>query len=218
MKHTIFVHVPKTGGTSIQNALKENQDGVEYTIQSANVPLPNKVSPIINFAHATLQWLVDGGAMTRERLEAWRVISIMRNPWARLVSGYWAQSHHSSDIIRTFIYNKGPTFQAFAEWVVESGELPPIDRGGVKQGQWANPQLEWYMLDDEYRIDTLLRTEHLDRDWKEVRSSLGLHTTTLGRANERRDRPSYRSFYTPRLRQLVGDFYAADIELGGYTF
>ena len=77
----IFVHIPKTGGTSVEQAFSEFDDFKD--VYSAEITGRQEDRSL---KHATLQWISDNYPVEYERYYKW---SIVRNPFDLLVSGYW---------------------------------------------------------------------------------------------------------------------------------
>ncbi len=72
----IFLHVPKTGGTSIAAALAA----------FADIAVPDERM------HLTLDECAD--YLTDREIRTWRKVMVVRNTWDRMVSAYW---HHLRD-------------------------------------------------------------------------------------------------------------------------
>jgi len=208
----LMIHVPRTGFTSIARTLQDNADGVSF----ADYPAPEEpYADVVQFVHATPAWLVRFGRIDRALLRDRLVFAGLRNPWDRLLSGYCACAQSPRAAQRQLIEEHGPDFERFAEWVV-SGAVPPMIGTATKDGRWANPQVDWLMVEGELVVDELLRYETLHQDWRRLRRRLGV-TAFLRPSNVTVHR-YYRQYYPPRLRTLVGDFYADDCALGSYTF
>lgn len=130
--------------------------------------------------------------------EIWRSyfkFAFVRNPWDRQVSYYFYKTRHETPR-RSF-----ETFLANARRAhVESREI--------------------YTIDGERAVDFLGRYETIDEDFQKAVQAIGLkEPLTLGKANAS-DKPKdrYREFYTDKTRDLVGSWYAREIEELGYTF
>jgi hypothetical protein len=198
MLRALFIHPPKTGGSSVRRLLGKWGD---------------RTCPITHYAHYTVTGLLYAGVLTRQEIENATTFATIRNPWSRLVSGYFAsRAHRSPDVNAMF---RDLTFQAFAEWAI-SGKLPMMRKGGSKHGQFAHPQVRWLFVDGYQVVGHLLRMEHLAKDWKAFRGKIGINKEMMH--VNRSEHAHYRTYYDAKLAQRVGDFYHHDLALGNYDF
>ncbi|MCB1866211.1 MAG: sulfotransferase family 2 domain-containing protein [Chromatiales bacterium] len=144
-----------------------------------------------------------------EHMPAWRVraylgeriwneyfkFSFERNPWDRQVSWY----HYKTKSART-----RPGFDAFL-----------ADR----KRAWVD-NFALYSIDGEIALDFIGRYESLAADFSRVLSTLALEgQVELPRTNvSTRNSDDYRGYYTDQTRVQIGNWYAREIELFGYTF
>lgn len=166
--------------------------------------------------------------------------AFVRNPWSRVVSAYlnkFQSVNVTSEpvIARLRRERKRDDLTAdvpFREFV------DFLSRGNPRKfDEHWRPQ---YLSLKDMRLDFLGRFEHLSRDFAWVRERLEIETplphhnpTGYGEEAERQECvadltaaklkrrgpfPDYRRFYTPRLRDLVGQIYAEDIRRFGYEF
>ena len=200
-KHqSIFVHIPKTGGQSIESVfLKLN--GLDW---EARAPLllrrkepheggPERLAHLMAREYVTLRYI------DRVSFENFFKFAFVRNPWDRLVSEY------------RYLKEKVP-FAAFVERVLAQ-DYPDTSRH-------IRPQLDF--LTDEYGkiiVDFIGRFESIAVDFGEVARRLELGRVKLPHRNSSGlFHRSYRCYYDERLRERVGQFYAADVERLNYSF
>lgn len=218
MTKSLFIHVPKTGGTSIANTIRGPLFSEQASLNKDKRPcfVEGNATSIIRFSHCRPTMLVEWEVFDRQKLNDWFVFSVIRNPWDRLVSGYHAGIQHPRAGNRALHEANGlTTFDKFARWMLD-GNAPYPKRSVMKQGQWVYPQVLWYFVDGKCVIDEILRTESLASDWKKIRSRLGVRSE-VHNANSSRH-ADYRSYYSKSLAVEVGDFYADDCKFGNYTF
>lgn len=189
----VFVHVPRTAGTSITSALYGRFIG--------------------HFG------LVDLLAVAPADVLALPRFTIVRNPWDRLVSAWsfasagGGASHHAAIRVHNPEQYAVPEFATFERFVEEW--LPAHDPKHI-DGIFR-PQQD-YVLDRQGKLDfdhcgrleSLAATE----EWL----SDTLHRPIAFTRQNASARTSYRDYYTPRLRDLVARMYAADIALLNYEF
>lgn len=195
-KNFIFIHVPKTGGNSIQNILKdyseddivalaEHQDGIErFDLRNKNYNT-HKHSTIAEYK-AELDSDFYASAFK---------FAAIRNPWDRMVSAYFAPHRGTVKWDR----------KAFLSLMYD---LPTI-RHYMCEGPLAN------RLDAD--LDFLIRFEQLDRDFDTVCEHIGLPKYKLPKRNQS-IRGHYSEYYDDELRSVVARKFKEEIELGNYSF
>lgn len=203
----IFIHIPKTGGTSIEAVLGMHGERADVGL----VPFPGQVPDRERFYGRGLQHLT--GPRLREELgddavfAAYFKFSVVRNPWDRLVSTCaWADRKWADgrmldrDEFEAFVRRTHAAFTAAAP-----------------RHPHVVPQVE-YVLDAAGRpiVDFLARFETLDRDWQVVRARLGIEADLPVRMRSVH-RP-YAEYYGPDTRAMVAEIYAGDIDAFGYRF
>lgn len=194
-KQFLFIHLPKTGGNSIQIALlKYSEDekvvsvGVDgdnrFNIKSQRYGT-NKHSCLREYAR-----LMEAGIY-----ESLFKFSTIRNPWDKCVSWYF--SPHRG----TTTWNR----KQFVKLVQNS----------IKPARSFLRTCDGGDLDEE--VDFLLRFEHLQKDFETLCNKLHLPQVELPRRNVSKRQP-YQTYYDQQVRNLVAKKFAEEIELGKYTF
>jgi hypothetical protein len=132
--------------------------------------------------------------------EVWRSyfnVAYDRNPWDRQVSWY---------LYKTKSKAARPSFERFM---------------GSRRRAYVNNH-EIYMLDDALAVDFLGRYESLEEDLNKALADASIKqriavpkVNVTPNKDEARD---YRSYYSPRMRDLVADWYQPEISLLGYGF
>lgn len=210
-RRMLFVHVPKTGGMSIEDVFKQG-------CPDARKKRPEQESI---GRHITY-----GQILEREpqAVDYWS-FGFVRNPWARMVSWWsmidkWNHAYgpasgkpqvrvgkmrDGNEMWRTVAAYEG----GFDEFVMRGvHELPRI---GI-------PQITYLRAPDHGReVDFVGRTEQLAADLAVVQRRLGLPVDEVPHHNQS-GHGSYRDFYTPTTRDKVAEVYAEDISLFGYEF
>ncbi|MEC7760828.1 MAG: sulfotransferase family 2 domain-containing protein [Pseudomonadota bacterium] len=206
----IFVHAPKTGGTSL--ALMLEDKAMKDDIMLGDTPKAKKRRGKVKgietsgrlWKHSMLSDLY--GLVTQEEMEDFFVFTLVRNPWDRMVSYYhWlqAQSFDHPAVAKA----KALPFAGFVtdEMILRSMELNPYgryveDRDGVERG------------------DHFIRLEHFREDLAPVEATLGVKFHEIAHENASNRGRDYRSAYDQRGLEAVASACAADIQRFGYCF
>ena len=194
----LFIHVPKTGGNSIQKALLPfsddrieligpHHDGIDrFEIRSPEFKIQK---------HSTLEDY--RRQMDSARFSRLTKFTCVRNPWDRCVSYYF--SPHRGRVKWTA--------EDFADFIRET----------------VNPHSHYLTLESHKRdpfenVDVFLRYEYLEEDFQALCGNLGLADIDLPHLNAS-TRDSYRSYYTQeKLVELVAQKFLPEIERFGYQF
>ncbi|RMH42638.1 MAG: Type II secretory pathway, pullulanase PulA [Alphaproteobacteria bacterium] len=206
----LFIHVPKTGGTSLALALEAR--AMRDDILVGDTPKARRRRRRLRelrtrgrlWKHATLADI--DGLVTPEDLDRLFVFTLVRNPWDRVVSYYhWLREQRFAHpaVARA----KALGFDAFARHPATLAEIRdnPVSR---------------YVTDatGRERCDLFIRLEHLETDIAPLEAHLGFRLCPLPRANVSRRARDFRSYYSDASRQAVGEAAAADIARFGYRF
>jgi hypothetical protein len=190
----IFVHVQKTGGTSITQALRPFCDRRALDdIERSGLPV-----------HASAKEII--AALGRPLWGEYFTFAFERNPWDKIHSLYryqMAKSHLYAKIWK-------PRSPSFDRWMFPYG----VFRKKLR------PSFARYEVDGQVGVKFLGAYESLADDFAEICRRICLPPIELGFHN--RTRPAgytgYREHYSPRMRRRVEGVYRREIALGGYQF
>jgi len=192
---SIFVHVQKTGGSSIRDALGMAQfDAHKHRFASE-----------LRAIYGADTW------------NQYFKFAFVRNPWDRLVS-WWEMMRRNvvegrpRNGFQRYVMERAGTFAEF----LQQCDAEYRDADGAK---WIyRNQLDYLTdADDVLLVDFVGRFEQLQLDFSRVAARLNVAPITLPRVNATVRRP-YASYYSRELRELVAERYAKDIEAFGYLF
>jgi hypothetical protein len=194
-KRFLFVHIQKTAGTSLRQALQTaipDLDTFRGTHDHAASARP----------HLGAEW------------DRYFKAAFVRNPWDRLVSWYSMIREQTEAPYRLWQYvrERASNFEEFLYRCTDTIE----DTDGTKSIVFN--QLD-YISDEQGRVlvDFTGRYEDLEHDARRLFARLGLEMIGLPHARRSQHR-HYSAYYTERTRQLVAERYRRDIEYFGYTF
>ena len=186
----LFVHIPKTGGNSIQNILAPLaedrivcntplQDGTErFELVNDRYPF-SKHSTIREY----YRWLPD------YVFEQLRIFTCIRNPWDRMISYYFSPHRQVSEWSR----------DAFIDML-----------NGVENTE--------HYLHNDYQLDiSYLRFERLDHDFKTICRELDIRYTPLPHRNKSRHH-NYPEYYDDELVEMVKLKSLFEINTFNYQF
>jgi hypothetical protein len=194
----IFIHIQKTGGVAMENALESvAADAVKYfnDLAACRDPLKNRHL----FAADLKAYLGD---------EEWRryfKFAFVRNPWSRLVSWYNMCIERPSNAFMWYVKANARTFDDF---------LNLTDGPAAKT---IFNQLDY--ISDQHGnrlVDFVGRFETIATDFAHICERLGVNVP-LQRRNAGLP-VDYHSYYDARTRQLVAERSRRDIEVFGYQF
>ncbi|SFJ47455.1 Sulfotransferase family protein [Caulobacter sp. UNC279MFTsu5.1] len=135
--------------------------------------------------------------------------AFIRNPWARMASAYGnvGGSRHVADQY---------SFEALIESLPERHATPVADQENAhfKPASYFLPR----DAAGQCRVDILGRVETCQRDWRHITDTVRILPFDLPHYNPADVPTDYRSVYTARTRNIVGDLFAEDIQLGNYDF
>ena len=196
----IFIHIGKTGGTSIEKVLCEE----------LNIPFEEtKKTP------KTGNWWKHEWSMEMrnyvgyENWDEYFKFAFIRNPWDRQVSKY--------EFYMQKVYYQTDASPVNAELAKRFRELP------AKQFLMniINHQNKFICEDDSVAVDFMGKFETLYDDMKQIVNIIvpGLPDScwSLPHKNKTK-RKNYREYYDEESKQKIQEVCKKDIELGNYTF
>ncbi|MCW2798269.1 sulfotransferase family 2 domain-containing protein [Nocardioides sp.] len=198
----LFVHVQKTGGSSIDRAV------------SAAVPDVRRIGALDR--HATL-----GQILNHEpELRSFWTVGFVRNPWERMLSWHrmverfvaGAEAggpNHTRQLKRNpFLAEVAREFPDFESFVMRATD---------RFTRLRTPQVA-YLTSRVRRADFIGRQESLDIDLRAVFARLDLPAPEVPQLNVDRQRPDYHDVYTPAMQRRVAELFERDLNAFGYEF
>ena len=187
----IFIHIPKTGGMSIEQALGKD---------------PKKL-------HAKGWKIKHGTPLEWKNPKFWDkyfTFTVVRNPWDRVISAYFfdLKMLHKS------------AFHKDRRSLIEKLQNKPA-RGFIHYAKnhlsisdaIYRPQSNWF----KNKFDYVCKYENLQEDFDIVCNKIGMPRRKLPHKNRSRHK-HYTEYYNDEARAIVAKKYAKDIERFGYEF
>jgi len=198
----IFIHIPKTGGTSTNSVLREHGrrfqtiEGLHHYILTQK---PDWSVRLRNIEHTAAPVLKE--FLGTETWQEFHTFSIVRNPWARMVSLYsfiQGLKQHPHHIISHTL-----SFEEYVEYLIQTRHVS-----------------QWEFLSDKNGnliVDTVLKTEMLSDEGASFMSKL-LNKDIIIPTKNTSDHKPYTDIYTPRSKDIVAHAFRNDIEKFEYEF
>lgn len=195
----IFLHIPKTAGTSMEEALYDYHD-FDYTDD-----------PHIELAHYY-------DYMNKDEFNSFYKFTTIRNPFNLLYStwGYYVRDN-----------NYNIEFNEWIKWRHEGSisdmesKVPDPRDGNFRLLFFINryPQTFWCVnRHGEFIIDRFLSFENIDNDLNELTNHIGLNDILLPRTNVNRlDQKRYIEYYNQESIEIVKKQFKIDLDLFGYS-
>lgn len=207
----LFVHIAKTGGTSVRTALaplrrRDPWRPLLWACSRMSALSGHRLG--IKFPrHAPASAARD--MLPREFYDQLFKFAFVRNPWDLQVSSW----HH--------LRRERPQLVAgcadFAAFVRH--KLDPLRPWQFHLDTSITPQVD-YVTDRHGRliVDFIGRYERLDRDFADICRRIGVPLATLPHRRQAVDRADYRRYYDDDTAERVARHFADDIERFGYRF
>lgn len=186
----IFIHIPKTGGLSVFNALMPFCDDDKFMRGHASQSDYLKIS----------------------KLENYYQFSFVRNPFARLVSAYFflkggGHNNKHDKKIRDRLKLSGNNFRDFIR----------NDLGCLIEDRVVHfiPQLN-FLNSDVSKVE-IFKIENINFNFKKVCDRIGISNQKILHLNKTKHF-HYSEYYDFETKQIVAEKYAKDIDFLGYEF
>ena len=213
----LFVHVAKTGGSSIRASLAKlrRRDPAfvpslvcdqlsRLTKHTIGAKLPRHAPAVA--AHESLPLSL---------FDSLFKFAFVRNPWDRLVSAYCHFERERTDILQA---QKIHSFNTFVQWITTDGLTYRGPRHTLVHA-FARPQHQHFIdLQGNHLLDFVGRYERLSQDFEIVKSFIDASEVSLPHRRRSTRNDDYRRHYCDISADHVARFYEQDIELFGYRF
>lgn len=185
----IFIHIPKTGGTSLTHMFNMFEYGGAIQNMSR--------SKSIDKRHQGARSLKEEFP---EYFKNFFKFTIIRNPWSRLYSAYIM---YYSNILRT----KGER-PSFDYWLYRVIDKKPIIS-----------QFEMISIDEEIVVDHIMQFENLNQEWESLCTKINKPFAPMVRKNYYKYKPiTLKEAYTQKNIDYVAEMCKKDIEYFNYDF
>lgn len=195
-KKKIFLHIPKTAGSSLSNAIRAQISG---KITGGKRTDWDYHTTIRSFEERLVS------------LDGYKIFTFVRNPWDRMYSWFC--------MLKTNVGGEIDD-KTFKKWLMKgchdmSSAFPD---NGKKYCAQRTSQVEW-MIDSNGNIrpDFIGRFENLEQDYKRLCKYLGIGAQKLGHQKKGNHKP-YQDAYDEEMVEFVRQMHKVDIMEFGYEF
>ena len=217
---SIFVHIPKTAGTSVEHKLGYYQEDDKRKVDHTTI---REIEPIgvisllkslsknheyysrFSFIRiAAQQWMKPSAQLSKSQYENYYKFAFVRNPWARVHSWYY-NVMKDLNLMKILGVEVGCSFKEYLN---------------LHLNQWGlRPQLYW-LVDRRGNIpfDFIGKFENLRGDFSKVCDVLGIENCELPVTRFDAKKVHYSEMYDDQMKAIVAKKYAEEIALFEYKF
>ena len=213
----LFIHIPKTGGSSLRRALNRATAWEAYYVP---LQIVRRVCQLTTYRIGSVLPRHGCAVAARdtvmlEHFLAYHKFAFVRNPWDRLVSSFKHLERERQDVLGP---RKIRTFHEYCDWVLNP-DLGDLGRRTTLIHGFRRTQTE-YLTDHDGKplMDFVGRFERLESDFERILARLNLSASKLGHRRRSQRVSDYRCYYDDHTAELTAHFYRRDLELFGYEF
>lgn len=191
----IFVHIPRTGGSSMENQLMKQLNVGEHSrfVFEINNPVPNRV--VGHYKLSDYSYYVN--------LDDYYTFSIVRNPWDLLVSYYeYFRKKDKTDIVNVI------SLLSFEEFIIYLDKL--------KLKHKVTNFDEWITVGNK-SVNFVAKLENLNDDYKIICNQLDIEYKQIVKSNTS-TRNTYTEYYNSKTKDIVFNLFKNDIIRYGYEY
>ncbi len=203
IRKIIFTHPPKCGGTSFEHFLGFKNYGEHCFL----------------YKHASLIDHIKAIRKINQNTDDFAKISIIRNPWERMVSWYF-NLREKALLAEKFGKPKN-RIQSIASELEFNEFINYIDRFNIRI---FHRDFSYYMFGEvgALEIDFIIRYENYQADFIRALEILKVPTidpSLIPKKNQgTNSSQNYKIFYSEKSKKIISNIYAADIDFFKYTF
>lgn len=199
----IFIHIPKCGGTSIEDVIWPGPRS-EADLWKGQIDETSNKYQTSGLQHLSAKNI--RAEVGEQIFSSYFKFAIVRNPWDKVISQFLYLKRRRRDFRRYLGVTRFVSLKRYLE------ALQKVDHV-----HWAEQYRFLHDDDGTPLVDYIGRFERLDAEFATIAQTLGLSETALPHA-KKSERRNYRDYYTAETRELVAVIYRRDIETFGYEF
>lgn len=207
----LFVHIAKTGGTSVRAALaplrwRDPMYIPQFIASRLSHATGHRIASKLP-RHARI--IAAREMLPRELFDRLFKFAFVRNPWDLQVSSWHHLRRERPQLVEHI-----PDFRSFIQWKLDP-ERPyqyHVDTSIELQTDYLKD------LNDTILVDFIGKYENLQGDFEEACGKIGIPTPALPHKRQAKDRTNYQSYYDDTTAEMISDHFRPDIEILGYSF
>ena len=223
---TIFVHIPKTGGTSIEKALDIIGEWPKWNESILWGPV-RKRGKKFTAHHLTISQMCENEFISPIVYKEYFSFCFVRNPWERAVSDFsWMVKMKKYQIsflsICPFFIQKIAIHlpllrtRCFVDFLKFAKKTREENKKWIADHFW--PQTKYFLdCNGKQIVDFIGRFENIEDDFLKVTKKIGKPYTKLPHIQKTRH-INYRKYYNKEAKELFLNMYHDDIKYLGYSF
>ncbi len=192
----LFVHIPRTGGTSIEGYFRKEIIKKKTKELYKNCLSGNEIFHLNGRQHYPLRYF-DEYAGIKDYFK----FAFIRHPLDRLVSAY------------EYSFSKRYSFNFFINVILRCSVF--TNNFSTSHMTHLKPQNQ-FTTSNKLNFDFIGRFENLETDFREIQRKLGLEPKKIPHTFKTKRRP-YQDYYNKKTRAIAERKYRKDFELLGYT-
>jgi hypothetical protein len=200
----IFIHIPKTAGTSIEHVLNFNGD--------INGDKKNWYGNIDDYEldHSTIDYLIKN---CKYYNNTYLKFCVVRNPYERLVSEYHYCKNYDSRFIK-----KTDNFKEFIYYLRDNFDfvLSNEEKNHFLISHYL-PQYKFTHINNKCEMDMILRFENLEEDWNKLCKKINKNIQLIKvDTYSSKKKYNYLDYYDIELKNIVYELYKDDFIIFNY--
>lgn len=198
----IFVHVPKNGGSSIEDIIWPG-DRRESDLWMGFISKYENKYQTGGLQHLYASQIEN--EVGKHVFEEYYKFSFVRNPWDKAVSQF--SYMQKRDDLREYVgMKKNDSFKKYLELIQKKSHV-----------QWS-PQYKFITnKDNQFMVNFVGRFENFEQDALSVMGRLGVSVSAVPHLNKS-EHQHYSRYYDEESVEMVRFIYREDVELFGYEF
>lgn len=195
-KKVIFLHIPKTGGTSIESFFDNKKR--DYKKFYPDIVWGLKARKFTqHFRYESIKKCYTGN----EDIEKYFKFTFIRNTWDRLLSAY-------------SYLNPNPNKEKFCNYL--QNKCSDFINGKIYECEHYDSQINYIFQNGKEFLDFIGRFENIQEDFKKLCDKLNISHENLPHKNAS-SKKDYRYYYDKKTIEIVGEAYKKEIKYFNFT-
>lgn len=200
---TIFVHIPKCGGQSIENIFL-SELGLSWKNRAPLLlrpKTPGEHAPK-KLAHLKLHEYIDNSYISRDLFDEYFKFSVVRNPYSRVKSLFEYLGFSNRMRLNDFV----------------ADVLPGKCRQADKWFWFFMPQVNFIIdSNSDIGVDEILYLEKIDDDWLKVLRNTNVETAVVPKKNVTKSGKKSVDEFDATSLEIINSLYKLDFDVLGYS-